>query len=142
MLRPQISGLDEVRQKDRLLGVVIRAGFSIEKTTFITPESSPQQVGLLKFSREETIRPHIHNCVPREVSRTQEVLVVSSGRVRIDFYDEDLMFADRRVVEQGDVVFLCTGGHGFYFLEDTSIIEIKNGPYVGASDNTKFDPIG
>ena len=34
------------------------------------------------------ISPHTHNAVQRDVQFTQEVLVIKSGKVRVDYYDE------------------------------------------------------
>jgi len=36
---------------------------------------------------------------------------------------------------------LVRGGHGFEMLTQSEIIEIKQGPYVGDGDKTRFLPI-
>jgi hypothetical protein len=33
---------------------------------------------------------------------------------------------------------LIEGGHGFEVLEDIEMIEVKQGPYVGERDKTRF----
>jgi len=43
-----------------------------------------------------------------------------------------------RVIMAGDVILLASGGHGFTMLEPTEMIEVKQGPYVGESDKTRF----
>jgi len=87
------------------------------------------------------IPPHVHNPVPREVQFTKEVLFIKSGRVRVDFYDDDQNYLESRILEQGDVILLAFGGHGFEMLEPTEIIEVKQGPYAGEEDKTRFEPI-
>lgn len=47
-----------------------------------------------------------------------------------------------RVLGPGDVILLCGGGHSFKMLEDSSMIEVKQGPYAGENDKTRFEPIG
>ncbi len=42
---------------------------------------------------------------------------------------------------QGDVILLAYGGHGFEILEDAEMIEVKQGPYAGDMDKTRFDPV-
>ena len=42
------------------------------------------------------------------------------------------------VLEQGDVILLASGGHGFQVLEDLEMYEIKQGPYAGENDKTRF----
>jgi hypothetical protein len=41
----------------------------------------------------------------------------------------------------GDVILLAAGGHGFEMLEDSQIIEIKQGPYVGEEDKIRFQKV-
>jgi hypothetical protein len=45
------------------------------------------------------------------------------------------------VLETGDVILLVSGGHGFEMLEDSEMIEVKQGPYTGDSDKTRFEPV-
>jgi len=45
------------------------------------------------------------------------------------------------VLNQGDVALLAYGGHGFEMLEDSEMIEVKQGPYVGEMDKVRFEPI-
>jgi hypothetical protein len=47
---------------------------------------------------------------------------------------------DSRVLLTGDVILLAGGGHGFEMLEETEIIEVKQGPYDGDKDKTRFEP--
>ena len=43
-----------------------------------------------------------------------------------------------RVLGAGDVILLIAGGHGFEVLEELNMIEVKQGPYVGDADKTRF----
>lgn len=87
------------------------------------------------------IPPHVHNPVVREVLFTREVLFIKSGKVRIDFYDDEQSYLESSILGQGDVVLLASGGHGFEMLEPTEIIEVKQGPYAGDHDKTRFNGI-
>jgi hypothetical protein len=44
------------------------------------------------------------------------------------------------VLESGDVILLSNGGHGFEVLEEVEMIEVKQGPYCGDEDKTRFNP--
>jgi hypothetical protein len=61
--------------------------------------------------------------------------------VRVDFYDDDQTYLDSRILETGDVLLLAYGGHGFEMLEPTEMIEVKQGPYAGEQDKTRFQGI-
>ena len=50
------------------------------------------------------------------------------------------MYLESTVLEAGDIILLATGGHGFEVLEATEIIEVKQGPYMGEGDKTRFKP--
>jgi hypothetical protein len=39
------------------------------------------------------------------------------------------------------VVLLIEGGHGFEVMEDVEMIEVKQGPYGGDQDKTRFKGI-
>ena len=87
------------------------------------------------------IPPHVHNPVAREVQYTKEVLLIRSGRVRVDFYSDGREYLHSRVLQAGDLILLAFGGHGFEMLEPTEMIEVKQGPYCGDQDKTRFEPI-
>ena len=56
----------------------------------------------------------------------------------MDFYDSDQCYLESRILEAGDVILLATGGHGFEVLEEIEMIEVKQGPYAGEVDKTRF----
>ncbi|WP_196781432.1 cupin domain-containing protein [Flavobacterium sufflavum] len=91
--------------------------------------------------KDYIIPPHRHNIVPREVHLTQEVLYIKSGKVRVDFYDNEQNYVQSTIVEKGDVILLSDGGHGFKMLEASEIIEVKQGPYCGERDKVRFDTV-
>lgn len=87
------------------------------------------------------ILPHIHNPVIREVIWTQEVLFIKSGKVRVDFYDENKNYLESRILQKGDIILLAGGGYGFEMLEESEMIEVKQGPCCGDKDKTWFEAV-
>ena len=83
----------------------------------------------------------MHNSITREVKNTQEVLIIKSGKLRVDLYSEDKEYVESRILEAGDIILLAAGGHGFEVLEDIRMVEIKQGPYAGDSDKTRFQQV-
>ena len=132
---------EEIKFKDQLLGIIIKANYEKEGITFFTPDDFSQQLGYMKREKGYVIEPHVHNPVTREVIWTQEVLFVKTGKVRVEFYDDDKNYLESRILTTGDVVLLASGGHGFSMLETSEIIEVKQGPYSGEKDKTRFEPI-
>jgi hypothetical protein len=69
------------------------------------------------------------------------VLVLKKGRLRVDFYDRQMRYVESHMLEAGDTILLATGGHGFEVIEEIEMLEIKQGPFVGESDKTRFSGV-
>jgi len=123
------------------LAIIIRSSFQKEGIHFFTPESYTQQLAYMNRPSGYVIQPHLHNPVERDVQYTKEVIFVKSGKVRVDFYDEDKNYLESTILQQGDVILLAYGGHGFEMIEDCEMIEVKQGPYAGEKDKTRFYPV-
>lgn len=133
--------IDQISIDGRLAAIILRTSYRAKDIEFFTPDDFSQQLGYMNRPQGYVIPPHMHNSVPREVQFTKEVLFIKSGKVRVDFYDDDQNYLESRVLYQGDVILLAFGGHGFEMLEPTEIIEVKQGPYAGESDKTRFEPV-
>ncbi len=124
------------------LAIIIRSTFKCDGIKFFTPNDFSQQLAYMNRPQGYVIAPHVHNSVKREVQYTKEVLFLRSGKVRVDFYLESQEYLQSTVLNAGDVVLLAFGGHGFEMLEASEIIEVKQGPYAGEQDKTRFAPVG
>lgn len=133
--------VERILHDDQLLSVIIRSNYTKDGIDFFTPDDFSQQLGYMNRPEGYEIPPHVHNLVPRSITLTQEVLFIKSGKVRVDYYDNNKVYLESRIVETGDVVLLATGGHGFKMLEKSEIIEVKQGPYCGEMDKVRFDPV-
>lgn len=133
--------IETIKHIDQTIGIIIRSSFRKEGIEFFTPDMFSQQLGYMNRPAGYTIEPHVHNPVERAVVWTQEVLFIKSGKVRVDFFTDGRHYLESRVVSTGDVILLAAGGHGFEMLEPTEMIEVKQGPYCGDQDKTRFEPI-
>jgi hypothetical protein len=129
---------ERIADGNKTLAMVIRAKDWEAGLHFVSSEEDYQQVGLWGYDRGKNLSPHIHLSVPREVTRTQEVVFVKEGRIRADIYTEQEEFVTSVELCEGDTIILLHGGHGYEILEDnTKVLEVKNGPYVGAEQDRK-----
>lgn len=122
------------------IALIIRANFDEAGVHFLTPANFSQQVAYMRHPKGKKIAPHVHNLVNRQVLYTQEVLMIRKGKVLVNLYSSDRRHICSRILESGDVILLCGGGHSFEMLEETSLIEVKQGPYAGEQDKTRFIP--
>lgn len=134
-----IQTIERISHNDSLLGIIIRSNYTTEGIEFFTPDEFSQQLAYMNRPTGYTITPHIHNKTQREVFYTQEVLFIKKGKVRVGFYDDDKKLVETRILETGDVILLASGGHGFEMLEQTEMVEVKQGPYIEGKDKTRFD---
>lgn len=130
--------IKKIEYKDKTLAIIIKNNYSKDGVEFFTPNDFSQQLAYMKHPKGKRIDAHIHNIVKREVSYTKEVLVIRKGKLRVDFYEDDKTYIESHIVEQGDIILLAFGGHGFECLEEVEMIEIKQGPYVGEQDKVRF----
>lgn len=127
-----------IERDGRTYCYVIRHQAAPEATTFFTPDEANQQVGYVVHPAGATIGRHYHLPIERTIVGTSEVLIVREGRCRLDVYDDDLAPIESLELGPGDVMVMVGGGHGFEMLEDTVMIEVKQGPYMGVQEKKYF----
>jgi mannose-6-phosphate isomerase-like protein (cupin superfamily) len=121
-----------------LCAIIIPVEYDHPGIQFFTDNKYSQQLASMSYQAGKVIPAHTHNPVRREVFYTQETLFIRKGKVRVDFYSEAREYWTSRVLGPGDVILLISGGHGFEVLEDLNMIEVKQGPYAGEMDKTRF----
>ena len=131
--------VQKIERGDDLYAIIIRSSYSKPGINFFTPDDYSQQLGYMKHPKGHVIDPHIHNEVTRSVYLTQEVLIIKKGKLRVDFYDDNKYYLFSEILCDGDIILLSKGGHGFEVLEELEMIEVKQGPYSGDQDKSKFD---
>jgi quercetin dioxygenase-like cupin family protein len=124
--------------KGKRFAYIIRKEEKIYGKKFFSNSEDFLQVGYMNLKKSEKIVPHTHKTFKREVTDTQEAIYVISGQMKVKFYEERVKIGEK-VLHAGDLIVLLGGAHGFEFLEDTTIFEIKQGPYINCeADKEKF----
>ena len=124
-----------------LIAIIVRASHQYDGIEFFTSHELSQQLAYMHHAPGKVIDPHVHNPVSREVFYTQEALFIRKGKLRVDFYGKQKQYLESRILEAGDVILLVAGGHGFEVLEEIEMIEVKQGPYFGDQDKTRFEGV-
>lgn len=132
---------EQILSGTQLLAIIIHNQVADPGIHFLTPDDFSQQLAYMHHPTGKVIPPHIHNLVPRQVHYTQEVLFIKRGKLRVDFYDDNREYLESRVLQAGEAILLASGGHGFEVLEEVEMIEVKQGPYSGELDKTRFEPV-
>ena len=131
-----VDGVEFVGSPSRPLAIIIRSSASVENIRFFSPEDFPQQIGLMSRPSGYVVPFHSHNIQKREIDSTQEVLLVRSGKCLVRIMDILTGQDSEVVLTSGDVILLASGAHGITMLENTEILEVKQGPYSQLDDKT------
>jgi len=131
--------IKRITNNGELLAIIIPANYQPDGIEFITEPKNTIQLAAMRHKSGHLIKPHVHNIVKRTVFYTQEVLIVRRGRVRVDLYTPDKEYLESHILSTGDVILLAKGGHGFKILEDLDMVEVKQGPFIGDHDKTRFE---
>lgn len=101
---------------------------------FFSADEEYIQVGTWGYDAGKELLAHTHNEVERRVLWTQEVLYIRKGSIKAEVYNTKEEKVAELTGAEGDILILLMGGHGYHILENgTQVLEVKNGPYVGAS---------
>jgi hypothetical protein len=133
-----VNLIENITQGERILAIIVRGEYLPTSTTFLTSPDLEQQLGFVVHSAGEEIPSHVHRPEERHLTGTSEILVVIKGLCEIDLFDDNHTHVATRPLKQGDVIMLASGGHGFRMLEDTVLLEIKQGPYMGQAEKDIF----
>ena len=127
-----MSALRTVVHEGAVMALIRRGCEGAEPgVSFLTPNEYPLQVGILNHPAGTQIKPHVHRDIHYEVNTTQEFIYVESGRIEIILYDDTWDEVTRDVLSGGDFVLFVSGGHSLKVLEESRMVEVKQGPYPG-----------
>lgn len=122
------------------LAQIIRAEVvaALDGSTFVTDYDANLQVGFIVYQSGGEIKRHTHHRIERTIVGTSEVIIVQRGRCFLDVYNDGRELVATRELREGDIMIMAAGGHGFRMLEDTVLLEVKQGPYPGVDEKDRF----
>jgi hypothetical protein len=133
---PQINW---IKDGDNVLAMLVRNEFMPTATEFLTPLDYKQQLGYIVYGKGKSIAPHDHKPLQRSLTGTSEVLLLKKGKVEVHIFSLERKPVSVFVMNEGDILLLVAGGHGFKMIEDSVLVEIKQGPYTGLEEKERFE---
>ena len=121
-----------------LIAIIIPKQFGNEGINFISEDNFPLQVGISSYNEGNNIKAHYHQKRKIEIENIQEVVYLQKGRVKVNLFDLNHEKFESAELYEGDTIFFIDGGHGFEILENSKIIEVKQGPYLGRDTDKKM----
>jgi len=131
--------IEQIKDGDTLVSKILRNSLWPDGLTFYTDDGDFVQVSTWNYNKDKHLRAHSHRLCERCSDRTQEVVFVKSGKMKVYFYNNDHKLIKEDCLNAGDAAIIYSGGHAYDIIEDgTQIFEVKNGPYPGIEKDKAF----
>lgn len=103
----------------------------VDGIKFLTQQTDEFQVGIMERPTGYEVKAHQHPELNRVVVNTTEFLYVEEGSAEVTVFDEEWTELHKQSVKAGDFLLFFRGGHQLTMLQETRLIEVKQGPYPG-----------
>jgi len=134
--------LRRIENGEGLLAVHYQFGdlVSTRNLNFLTTDNEFLQISTWNHPEGHETKAHKHNIYSREATRTSEAIFVICGAVRAKILNESGVIVETVLLEKLDLLYCRSGGHSYKILtSDTTVLEFKNGPFLGNElDKTVF----
>ncbi|HMP90371.1 MAG TPA: hypothetical protein PJ991_09215 [Kiritimatiellia bacterium] len=120
------------------IALIVSACFTTDKSVFFTKPEMEQQLGIIKHPKGAIIQAHDHRAVERTINSCPECLILRRGSCEMTLYDRRRNKLSDHLLNEGDIVLLLAGGHGFRMLDDCELIETRAGAFPGDSGKERF----
>ena len=135
----QRKKMEEIKSDDgKIIAIVVKRDFDKDGVNFISKENYPLQLGISSYKQGAKIKAHFHIEKELTINKLQEVVYIKRGRTIVNLYDLNGEKFTSVEISDGDTIFFVDGGHGFEMLEDTKIMEVKQGPYSGKDKDKRM----
>jgi len=128
---------EKIEKDGKILAIVLRSAKSDNSVEFVTPKEFPLQLGMHKRKKGDYVKAHEHFPFDELKNlQVQEILFVKRGKISVGLYSGKKLF--KEVIVSPDETILINTGHYVKFIEDTELIEVKQGPYRERDNEKKF----
>ena len=139
------TSIEKIERNGKILAIITRTKAleeleqSGKNMLFVSPDEFPFQVGIHSRKDGDKVLPHAH--IPFQELKNlsvQEFFYIISGKVIVDLFDENdnNLKVKTLTLEKGDSIILNCA-HGFTFLDNAKVIELKQGPYRGRENEKR-----
>jgi len=120
------------------IAIVVEKSFKKQGVNFLSKSDYPLQLGISTYAAGEKIKPHVHLKRNIAINNIQEIVYIKKGSAIVNLYDSNKVPLQSIKLSTGDLIFFVAGGHGFEISKNTTIIEVKQGPYHGKNNDKEF----
>ena len=129
--------IEKIEKDNELLAIIVRRSIQ-DPLNFVTPDEFPIQLGFHNRKKGEEVSAHSHRPIEELKNLpAHEMFHVIQGKVQFNIFDNKKELTKQVILEDGDTIF-STSGHSVVFLEDSKVLEVKQGPYRGKEEEKEF----
>ena len=134
------KNIKNISHNDELYSSIFDLNNINEGLDFLTNNDSFVQVGTWKYEKGKILDAHYHNTFERKSYITQEVVLVLEGKIICNLYTTNGEFIASEEIRENQLIIQFQGIHEYEILENSKVLEIKNGPYFGPDkDRTRVN---
>ena len=130
--------MEVIKYKNTIISIIIRKNYKNKGINFFTPNSFSLQLAQMTHQKDKIIKPHYHKNIKRKTLSTQETLIIKKGKLKVLLFNKK-KFLCSKILKDGDIILLASGGHAFKVLEKTTFVEVKQGPYIPKKNKIIFN---
>lgn len=131
--------MKKIELDNRIVAIVHKRNEWKKGLDFLTPDSGFIQAGTWWYNKGKALKAHRHIENIREVTLTQESIVIMEGCISLILFDKNNEEFYRESLEKGDIAVILNVGHGYEIIkDDTKVIEIKNGPFISVEKDKEL----
>ena len=134
------KNIKNIIYNDELYSSIFDLNNISEGLDFLTNDESFIQVGTWKYEKGKILDAHYHNTFERKSYITQEVVLVLEGKIICNLYTTNGEFIASEEIRENQLIIQFQGIHEYEILDNSKVLEIKNGPYFGPDkDRTRVN---
>lgn len=125
-----MNAIEEIFYKKKRIALIIRNEFTTKDNSFFSDEQDFFQLGFFYRKKGYSVPAHYHT--PKNkiyVSELSECIQVKKGKIKISYFTHNLTLIASAILCAGDTVMHTDVVHEVEFLQNTLILELKQGPY-------------
>ena len=133
-----MENIMRIESNGQTYAMFIKAGYDPPGVDFVTKNEDEFQLGVMRREKGYRVQAHTHPLYPRMTQGISEFLFFRKGKAKVMVYDEDWKKLAEVIMEAGDCLLFLRGGHELEMLEETSMVEVKQGPFMGVASTKIF----
>ncbi len=131
MLNKDSNFYREIFHESVHVATIVKPLDASDGLSFVTDDEKFLQLGIWNYKKNTQLDNHFHNEFERKSYKTNEFVFVLKGEIECNLYTEEGEFIERVLIKESEGIIQHNYAHEYKMLEDSIILESKNGPFMG-----------